>query len=167
MFICPCSNTFWFVHLLAFKHAERMVMKTPQASESSQVWKVPPLFVEGLVLMVVTLWLALLALEHLIEAYGVWKMCTASGEASCVPWLTILFGILAAALVSIASYKKPTMMCFVGTIFFGLFVAGFCGIIGLFVSPFPAWMHIAAFAIGIVGATALNTESLEELLHVE
>jgi hypothetical protein len=109
--------------------------------------------IEAVVLALVTVWLSALGLEFSYKAIGTSHF--------------ILFAIFVIAGIGVLAYSQPTLTAFAGVAFFGIFIAGGCGIVAFFDSPYPWWFHGALVLIGLAGAGLLYTERLEELLEAD
>ncbi len=113
-----------------------------------------------------TVWFSLEALKYATSVVETWQTCSSRGSIGCTPSkaLGLAAGILAG--VVILSYTQRTFMRFVGAMFFGLFLAGFCGIIGLFAVMYPWWVHVGALVVGSIGASILLPDDrLDEILY--
>lgn len=145
-------------------------MNTEQEVDSfwSRVKKSPQIFGEVTTLFLGTLLASLWGFDYSIKMVTAWQSCSVTLGADCFPYKVVTAAFFLLLGIAILSYRQAEMMCFVGTIFFGLFIAGFCGITTSFVSPYPWWQHASVVIIGIVGAGILwpraLTEELEELL---
>lgn len=117
----------------------------------------------------VALAVVLLSLEGLYYLTGVvktWQSCTARGGAECVPLKILGYAVVVLVSIGILSYRQPMFMRFVGAMFFGLFLAGFCGIIGPMVSSYPWWVYASTFVVGTTGASILlPDDKLDEILY--
>ncbi len=129
-------------------------------------WEENWIVIEMILCALVTVWFSLEALKYATSVVETWQTCSSRGSINCMPWkaLGLAAGILAG--VVILSYTQRTLMRFIGAMFFGLFLAGFWGMIGLFAMVYPWWVHVGALVVGSIGASILlPDDKLDEILY--
>jgi hypothetical protein len=132
----------------------------------SSWWEESWVIIEMIVCALGTVWLSLSGLSYGATVVGTWQSCTAGSGVDCTPWRAVVLAAVVLVGVVILSCKQPTFMRFVGAMFFGLFLAGFCGIIGLFESVYPWWIHVSILIVGVVGASVLlPDDKFDEILE--
>jgi hypothetical protein len=129
-------------------------------------WEENWIVIEMILCALGTIWLSLEALKYGSAVVETWQSCSRSGGVNCTPRNALGLGVGTLLGICILSYTQRAFMRFVGAMFFGVFLAGFCGIVGLFEMVYPWWVHASALVVGCIGASILlPDDKLDEILY--